>query len=267
MVAERGLTRSEYRARYQIQESSFAYHLQGGRIGVASVPGGKLESPEEKKRLRGVTYIDRAPLSYKEIIKSPKYDKNGIEYPDNKVISLQELGEKLGIGRLSKLSTLVHAFAQEEEVELVHYTCFAETPQTVFLVGLLRGFELPFMKWFESKSENKQQSRKNRSQGVVAYQEVTPEILANFYPYNVVAKVFKDDSEDLYRVSPTKLVTYLKDKTTKQQREDIEAIYFKGIPVVQWAELQGITKAAMYLRLERYTEQFSLDKELYMFSK
>lgn len=186
------------------------------------------------------------------------------------IVLLTERGfeiEDVGLSRLSKLSSLVHAFASAEGIEVLHFTCFPFKEQTVYLFGLSRGFEVPFKKWLEAQNELKVQSRKNRVSGVVAYQEVTPEVLSKLYPYNVVAGAFKDSEEDLFRVSPTKLKAYLKDKTTKQMREDIKAVYFKGIPILTWAEKQGISKAAMYMRLDRYTEQFAKDQEQFMFGK
>lgn len=264
MVEEAGLTRNEYRNKYQIQESSFSYNLQNGRIGIASKP---VRTGEVKSRVRGVTYVNRAPLTDREIIKSDKYLKDGSKIDNSEIISLHELSEVVGLSRLSKLSSLVHAFASAEEIEILHFTCFPVKEQTVYLIGLSRGLEVPFKKWLEAQKEVKVQSRKNRISGVVAYQEVTPEILAKLYPYNVVSSAFKEVEEDLFRVSPAKLKKYLKDKTTKQMRDDIKAIYSKGIPVVQWAEKQGISKAAMYMRLDRYTEQLVRDQEQFMFGK
>lgn len=262
MVEEVGLTRSEYRSKYQIQESSFNYNLQNGRIGLASKP---VQTGEVKSRIRGVTYVDRAPLTDQEIIESEKFLKDGSKVENSKIISLHELSEVVGLSRLSKLSSLVHAFASAEGIEVLHFTCFPFKEQTIYLVGLKRGLEVPFKKWLEAQKEVKVQSRKNRVSGVVAYQEATPEVLSKLYPYNVVASAFKEVENDLFRVSPTKLKGYLKDKTTKQMRDDIKAIYFKGIPVVQWAEKQGISKAAMYMRLDRYKEQFAKDQEQFMF--
>lgn len=264
MVVEVGLTRNKYRNKYQIQESSFNYNLQNGRIGLASKP---FQIGEVKSRVRGVTYVDKAPLTNQEIIESDKYLKDGSKIDNSEIISLHELSEVVGLSRLSKLSSLVHAFANAEGIKVLHFTCFPFKEQTVYLIGLSRGLEVPFKKWLEAQNEVKVKSRKNRVSGVVAYQEATPEVLSKLYPYNVVASAFKEFEEDLFRVSPTKLKSYLKDKTTKQMREDIKAIYFKGIPVLQWAEKQGISKAAMYMRLDRYTEQFAKDQEQFMFGK
>ena len=264
MVAEVGLTRSEYRIKYQIQDSSFNYNLQSGRIGIASKP---FQTGEVKSRVRGLTYVNKAPLTDREIIESDKYLEDGSRIDNSEIISLHELAEVTGVTRLSKLSSLVHAFASAEGIDVLHFTCFPFKEQTIYLVGLKRGLEVPFKKWLEAQKEVKVQSRKNRVSGVVAYQEVTPEVLSKLYPYNVVASAFKEFEEDLFRVSPTKLKDYLKDKTTKQLRDDIKAIYFKGIPVLQWAEKQGISKAAMYMRLDRYTEQFAKDQEQFMFGK
>lgn len=264
MVAEVGLTRSEYRIKYQIQDSSFNYNLQGGRIGIASKP---FREGEVKSRVRGLTYVNRAPLTDQEIIESDKYLKGGSKIENSEIISLHELSEYTGVSRLSKLSSLVHAFASAEGIDVLHFTCFPFKEQTIYLVGLKRGLEVPFKKWLEEQNEVKVQSRKNRLSGVVAYQEATPEVLSKLYPYNVVSNAFKGAEEELFRVSPSKLKKYLKDKTTKQMRDDIKAMYFKGIPVVQWAEKQGISKAAMYMRLDRYTEQFVRDKDQFMFGK
>lgn len=264
MTAEVGLTRSEYRIKYQIQDSSFNYNLQSGRIGIASKP---FQTGEVKSRVRGLTYVNKAPLTDREIIESDKYLEDGSKIDNSDIISLHELAEVTGVTRLSKLSSLVHAFASAEGIDVLHFTCFPFKEQTIYLVGLKRGLEVPFKKWLEAQKEVKVQSRKNRISGVVAYQEATPEVLSKLYPYNVVASAFKGSEENLFRVSPAKLKTYLKDKTTKQMRDDIRAIYFKGIPVVQWAEKQGISKAAMYMRLDRYTEQFAKDQEHFMFGK
>ena len=264
MVAEVGLTRSEYRIKYQIQDSSFNYNLQSGRIGIASKP---FQTGEVKSRVRGLTYVNKAPLTDREIIESDKYLEDGSRIDNSEIISLHELAEVTGVTRLSKLSSLVHAFASAEGIDVLHFTCFPFKEQTIYLVGLKRGLEVPFKKWLEVQKEVKVQSRKNRVSGVVAYQEATPEVLSKLYPYNVVASAFKNSENDLFRVSPTKLKAYLKDKTTKQMRDDIKAIYFKGIPVLQWAEKQGISKAAMYMRLDHYTEQFAKDKEQFMFGK
>ncbi len=262
MTVEVGLTRSEYRIKYQIQDSSFNYNLQSGRIGIASKP---FQTGEVKSRVRGLTYVNKAPLTDREIIESDKYLEDGSKIDNSEIISLHELAEVTGVTRLSKLSSLVHAFASAEGIDVLHFTCFPFKEQTIYLVGLKRGLEVPFKKWLEAQKEVKVQSRKNRISGVVAYQEATPEVLSKLYPYNVVASAFKGSEENLFRVSPAKLKTYLKDKTTKQMRDDIKAIYFKGIPVVQWAEKQGISKAAMYMRLDRYTEQFAKDQEHFMF--
>lgn len=262
MTVEVGLTRSEYRIKYQIQDSSFNYNLQSGRIGIASKP---FQTGEVKSRVRGLTYVNKAPLTDREIIESDKYLEDGSKIDNSEIISLHELAEVTGVIRLSKLSSLVHAFASAEGIDVLHFTCFPFKEQTIYLVGLKRGLEVPFKKWLEAQKEVKVQSRKNRISGVVAYQEATPEVLSKLYPYNVVASAFKGSEENLFRVSPAKLKTYLKDKTTKQMRDDIKAIYFKGIPVVQWAEKQGISKAAMYMRLDRYTEQFAKDQEHFMF--
>jgi hypothetical protein len=264
MTLEVGLTRSEYRIKYQIQDSSFNYNLQSGRIGIASKP---FQTGEVKSRVRGLTYINKAPLTDREIIESDKYLEDGSKIDNSEIISLHELAEVTGVTRLSKLSSLVHAFASAEGIDVLHFTCFPFKEQTIYLVGLKRGLEVPFKKWLQAQKEVKVQSRKNRISGVVAYQEATPEVLSKLYPYNVVASAFKGSEENLFRVSPAKLKTYLKDKTTKQMRDDIRAIYFKGIPVVQWAEKQGISKAAMYMRLDRYTEQFAKDQEHFMFGK
>lgn len=264
MTVEVGLTRSEYRIKYQIQDSSFNYNLQSGRIGIASKP---FQTGEVKSRVRGLTYVNKAPLTDREIIESDKYLEDGSKIDNSEIISLHELAEVTGVTRLSKLSSLVHAFASAEGIDVLHFTCFPFKEQTIYLVGLKRGLEVPFKKWLEAQKEVKVQSRKNRISGVVAYQEATPEVLSKLYPYNVVASAFKGSEENLFRVSPAKLKTYLKDKTTKQMRDDIRAIYFKGIPVVQWAEKQGISKAAMYMRLDRYTEQFAKDQEHFMFGK
>ena len=262
MTVEVGLTRSEYRIKYQIQDSSFNYNLQSGRIGIASKP---FQTGEVKSRVRGLTYVNKAPLTDREIIESDKYLEDGSKIDNSEIISLHELAEVTGVTRLSKLSSLVHAFASAEGIDVLHFTCFPFKEQTIYLVGLKRGLEVPFKKWLEAQKEVKVQSRKNRISGVVAYQEATSEVLSKLYPYNVVASAFKGSEENLFRVSPAKLKTYLKDKTTKQMRDDIRAIYFKGIPVVQWAEKQGISKAAMYMRLDRYTEQFAKDQEHFMF--
>lgn len=264
MTVEVGLTRSEYRIKYQIQDSSFNYNLQSGRIGIASKP---FQTGEVKSRVRGLTYVNKAPLTDREIIESDKYLEDGSKIDNSEIISLHELAEVTEVTRLSKLSSLVHAFASAEGIDVLHFTCFPFKEQTIYLVGLKRGLEVPFKKWLQAQKEVKVQSRKNRVSGVVAYQEATPEVLSKLYPYNVVASAFKEFEEDLFRVSPTKLKAYLKDKTTKQMRDDIKAIYFKGIPVVQWAEKQGISKAAMYMRLDRYTEQFAKDQEQFMFGK
>ena len=264
MTVEVGLTRSEYRIKYQIQDSSFNYNLQSGRIGIASKP---FQTGEVKSRVRGLTYVNKAPLTDREIIESDKYLEDGSKIDNSEIISLHELAEVTGVTRLSKLSSLVHAFASAEGIDVLHFTCFPFKEQTIYLVGLKRGLEVPFKKWLEAQKEVKVQSRKNRISGVVAYQEATPEVLSKLYPYNVVVSAFKGSEENLFRVSPAKLKTYLKDKTTKQMRDDIRAIYFKGIPVVQWAEKQGISKAAMYMRLDRYTEQFAKDQEHFMFGK
>ena len=264
MVEEVGLTRSEYRIKYQIQDSSFNYNLQSGRIGIASKP---VQTGEVKSRIRGLTYVDRAPLTDQEIIESNKYLEDGSKIDNSEIISLHELAEVTGVTRLSKLSSLVHAFASTEGLDVLHFTCFPLKEQTVYLVGLSRDLEVPFNKWLEAQNEVKVQSRKNRVSGVVAYQEVTPAVLSKLYPYNVVASAFKDSEETLYRVSPMKLKRYLKDKATKQMREDIKAVYSKGIPVLTWAEKQGISKAAMYMRLDRYTEQFAKDQEQFLFGE
>ena len=258
---EQGLTRSDYRVKYQIQESSFNYQLQAGRIGVFHVP----ESKETSSRVRGVTYVDRAPLLNEEIIASPKYSKDGLLLDNAKVVSLHELAEALGVSRLSKLSSLLHAFSQEEGVDLIHFSCFEGSHQTVWLIGLPRDCEDAFKKWYLERTEVKSQSRKNRASGIVAYQEVNFEILSSLYPYNVVSDLFKDTPDGLYRVSPVKLKEYIANKFREQQREDTIAIYSKGIPVPQWAKKQGVTKAAMYLRLERNREQLLADKDQFMY--
>ena len=74
MTVEVGLTRSEYRIKYQIQDSSFNCNLQGGRIGIASKP---FREGDVKSRVRGLTYVNRAPLTDQEIIESDKYLKDG----------------------------------------------------------------------------------------------------------------------------------------------------------------------------------------------
>ena len=262
-MGEKGLTRSEYRVKYQIQDSSFNYQLQAGRIGVFHVP----ESKELASRVRGVTYVDKSPLTNEEIIASPKYSKDGLLLDNSKLISLHELADILGVGRLSKLSSMLHAFSQEEGIDLIHFSCFEGSQQTVWLVGILRDYEDAFKKWYHEHTEPKNQSRKSRASGIVAYQEVSFEILTSLYPYNVVADLFKESQDDLYRVNPLKLKSYISDKFTKQQREDTSAIYFKGIPVIQWAKKQDITKAAMYLRLERNREQLLADKDQFMFKE
>ena len=160
---------------------------------------------------------------------------------------------------------MLHAFSQEEGIDLIHFSCFDGSQQTVWLVGILRDYEDAFKKWYHEHTEPKSQSRKSRASGIVAYQEVSFEILTSLYPYNVVADLFKDAQDDLYKVSPLKLKAYISDKFTKQQREDTNAIYFKGLPVIQWAKKQNITKAAMYLRLERNREQLLADKDQFMF--
>ena len=273
MSENKGLSRSTYRSRYQIQESTFNYLLQGGKIGLAYVPALKKEEHSENKsekrtRLRGLRYVDQAPLSDEEVVQSAKYIEGSEEDKKESIVSLQELSVELGVGRLSKMSVLVHEFAKDLDVELVRYSCFYPIyPQTVLMIGLSRDLKEAFLAWWDRRQSSKTSlSRRKRSRGVAPYEKVSVEILSRLYPYNALVQALDLESEELFRVSPKKFETYLKECSSNLQ-DDIKALYLDGLPVVKWAEKQGITKAALYLRLERYAEQFAKDKEQFLFGE
>ena len=130
-MSEKGLSRSDYRSRYQIQESTFNYLLQSGKIGLAYVPELKMDEKVEntgkkRTRIRGLRYVDQAPLSDEDVIKSDKYVEGGSENQGASIVSLQELSTELGIGRLSKISVLVHDFARDLGVDLIRLVVFIQ---------------------------------------------------------------------------------------------------------------------------------------------
>ena len=273
-MSEKGLSRSDYRSRYQIQESTFNYLLQSGKIGLAYVPALKKEKQSENKgkkrtRVRGAKYVDQAPLSDEEVITSAKYVEGSAEGKCESIVSLQELSAELGVGRLSKMSVLVHEFAKDLDIELVRYSCFYPIyPQTVMMVGLSRDLKEAFLAWWDRKQASKTTlSRRKRSRGVAPYEKVSVEIFSRLYPYNALVEALDLESEELFRVSPKKFQEYLNRHCTSELRDDIKALYLDGLPVVKWAEKLGITKAALYLRLERYAEQFAKDKEQFLFGE
>lgn len=270
----KGLSRSDYRSRYQIQESTFNYLLQSGKIGLAYVPELKMDEKDEstgkrRTRIRGLRYVDQAPLSDEEVIKSDKYVEGSSENQGDSIVSLQELSIELGIGRLSKMSVLVHDFARDLGVELIHYSCFYPIySQSVLLVGLSRDLKETFLSWWDRKQTSKSTlSRKKRSRALIPFEKVTVEVLSRLYPYNALVDALDTSSEELFRVSPKKFQHYLSQHCTPEVREDIKSIYLDGLPVLKWAEKQGITKAAMYLRLERYAERFAKDKDKFLFGE
>ena len=273
MSESKGLSRSIYRARYQIQESTFNYLLQGGKIGLAYVPALKKEEQSETKskkrtRLRGLRYVDQAPLSDEEVISAAKFIEGSSEDKKESIVSLQELSAELGVGRLSKMSVLVHEFAKDLDIELVRYSCFYPIyPQTVLMVGLSRDLKEAFLAWWDRRQSSKTNlSRRKRSRCVTPYEHVSVEILSRLYPYNALVQALDLESEELFRVSPKKFATYLKQCSSSLQ-DDIKALYLDGLPVIKWAEKLGITKAAMYLRLERYAERFAKDKDKFLFGE
>lgn len=273
-MSEKGLSRSDYRSWYQIQESTFNYLLQSGKIGLAYVPelkmDEKVESTGKKRtRIRGLRYVDQAPLSDEEVIKSAKYVEGSAEDKCESIVSLQELSAELGVGRLSKMSVLVHEFAKDLDIELVRYSCFYPIyPQTVLMIGLSRDLKDAFLAWWDRKQASKTTlSRRKRSRGVAPYEQVSVEILSRMYPYNALVEVLDLESEELFRVSPKKFKEYLNRHCTSELRDDIKALYLDGLPVIKWAEKLGITKAAMYLRLERYAERFAKDKDKFLFGE
>ena len=274
MSENKGLSRSDYRSRYQIQESTFNYLLQSGKIGLAYVPelkmDEKVESTGKKRtRIRGLRYVDQAPLSDEEVVKSAKFVEGSSENQGDSIVSLQELSTELGVGRLSKMSVLVHDFARELGVELIRYSCFYPIySQSVLLVGLSRDLKETFLVWWEKKQVSKSTlSRKKRSRELVPFEEVTVEVLSRLYPYNALVEALDLESEELFRVSPKKFQEYLNRHCTSELRDDIKALYLDGLPVIKWAEKLGITKAAMYLRLERYAERFAKDKDKFLFGE
>ena len=272
-IQSEGLTRSEYRVKYQLLDSAFTYHLQKGRIGFAYVPEGSgvkaNVNGKSRKQLRGSRYVDRAPISDLEAKDLPKYTPDGVLLEEGSVLSVFDLVEATGISLVSRIGIKLQKFAEETDYPIVRYSYFEKTfESSALLIGLEKSYEGAFLNWLESQSSKKPTlSRKNRAREVSTYVKVTPEHLATFYPYNAVEDVFKGlgRMEDLYRVSPVKLCAYLESPAEKQMKEDLESIFLKGIPVPTYAKTVGITKTAMYYRLERYREQLTRDRSLYMF--
>ena len=131
-----------------------------------------------------------------------------------------------------------------------------------------RDLKETFLVWREKKQAPKSNlSRKKRSRELVPFEEVTVEVLFRLYPYNALVEALDLESEELFRVSPKKFKEYLNRHCTSELRDDIKALYLDGLPVIKWAEKLGITKAAMYLRLERYAERFAKDKDKILFGE